>query len=310
MTLAALIIGDWGNSNARVWLCDRDGTVLDERRGQGIAVVRSDVRAIAAAFADLTAGWPAHVPALLAGVVGASFGWRDAGYLPCPIAVGAIGSGTVRAPTNERAVWIAPGIRCINAWGEPDTMRGEELKIAGWAATAASADAGHETLIALPGTHCKWARVADGQVSGFHCAISGELFALLRNHSVMIDRAAKDAPDDPDSFAQGVALARAAAHIDLSALLFASRARQATGMMTAAQAPSFVSGIVIGCDVRTALRLSPHTARIAVVASQEIGQRYVDALTHWDKHAALVDGDTAMRAGLIAAARAAGLIAG
>ena len=303
---AALIIGDWGNSNARVWLCAADGAVRDARRGPGIAALRSDPAAIAAAFADMTAGWPGEVPALLAGAVGASFGWRDAGYLPCPILIGKIGRGAVRAPTNERTVWIAPGIRCINAWGEPDTMRGEELQIVGWAAVDMACDA----LIVLPGTHCKWARVEAGRVTRFHSAISGELFALLRDHSVMIDRAAADAPHEPAAFAQGVALAEGAIQIDLSALLFAARARQATGMMTAEAGPSFVSGIVIGCDVRTALRLSPAASRIAVIGAQTIGQRYVEALEQWDHRATLIDGDTAIRAGLMSAARGAGLIAG
>jgi 2-dehydro-3-deoxygalactonokinase len=193
MASAALIIGDWGNSNARMWLCAADGAVLDARRGLGIAGLRGDPAGIAAAFADMTCGWPDHLPALLAGVVGASFGWRDAGYLPCPIAVDQIGSHAVRAPTNERAVWITPGLTCINAWGEPDTMRGEELQLAGWAAQAGAPNA----LVALPGTHCKWALVQGGRVTGFHCAISGELFALLRDHSVMVDRTAHPAPRHP-----------------------------------------------------------------------------------------------------------------
>jgi 2-dehydro-3-deoxygalactonokinase len=300
---AALIIGDWGNSNARVWLCADDGTVLDTRRGPGIAALRSDPAAIAAAFATMTSDWPDAVPALLAGVVGASFGWRDAGYLPCPIFIDAIGSNAIRAPTNLRDVWITPGIRCTNAWGEPDTMRGEELQIAGWAGRAASP----EVLIALPGTHCKWALVEDGRVTSFHSAISGELFALLRDHSVMVDRAAQTAPHDAAAFAEGVALAKEAADVDLAALLFAARARQATGAMPPVRATSFVSGIVIGCDVRTALRHYDAVPTVAVIGDDALGQRYAAALAHWGQATFLVDGDDTMRAGLLAAAQHADL---
>jgi 2-dehydro-3-deoxygalactonokinase len=300
---AALIIGDWGNSNARAWLCARDGAVIDERRGPGIAALRSDPAAIATAFAAMSAGWPSDIPALVAGVVGASYGWRDAGYLSCPIAIPDMGSHAVRAPTNERAVWITPGIRCINAWGEPDTMRGEELQIVGWAARATTRDA----LIALPGTHCKWARVKHGQVTDFHSTISGELFAMLREHSVMIDRAAQQSPHDPAAFAEGAALAKHAANVDLSALLFSARGRQATGAMSAGAAASFVSGLVIGCDVRTAL-LRYSGEAVAVVGADPIAHRYASVLSLWNVDAIVMAGDAAMHAGLIASAANAGLV--
>ena len=299
---AALIIGDWGNSNARVWLCDAGGAALEERRGPGIASMRSDPAAIAAAFAAMTAGWPSDIPALVAGVVGASYGWRDAGYLTCPIAIADIGSHAVRAPTNERAIWITPGIRCVNAWGQPDTMRGEELQIVGWAARAMTRD----SLIALPGTHCKWARIENGHVAGFHSTISGELFAMLREHSVIIDRAAQAAPHDAAAFAEGAALAKNTADIDLSALLFSARGRQATGAMAARVAASFVSGIVIGCDVRTALRRYAGEA-VAVIGADPIAHRYAVVLDQWGIEAQVMAGDTTMHSGLIASAASAGL---
>lgn len=303
---AALVIGDWGNSNARLWLCAADGTVLDRRDGPGISALRSDGEAIARAFAAMTHGWPALLPALLAGVVGASFGWRDAGYLPCPIAVEAIGGSAVRAPTNERMVWILPGLRCVNRWGEPDTMRGEEFQIAGWAALTGERDA----LLCLPGTHCKWARVAGSQVTGFHSAISGELFAMMGAHSVMIDRSAQQSAHDGQAFAEGVALARTATGVDMSALLFAARARQAVGAMEPDRAPSFLSGIIIGCDIRTALAQYADAEKLVIAGAGGISALYAAALDQWDRIADVVDGDRTMQAALIAAARKAGLIDG
>jgi 2-dehydro-3-deoxygalactonokinase len=304
MMQAALIIGDWGNSNARLWLCGADGTILDHRRGPGIASCRGDADAIASAFAAMTTGWDSTVPALLAGVVGASFGWRDAGYLPCPIPVTDIGAHAVRAPTNARATWIAPGIHCINRWGEPDTMRGEELQIAGWAAAANGGDA----LVAMPGTHCKWAQVSGGMVAQFHSAISGELYGLLREHSVMVDRGARDAVFDASAFAEGAALAKSASAIDVLALAFGARARQATGRMAADAAPSFLSGLVIGCDIRTALAQYAE-ANLVLIGDARLTDRYAAALAYWGRGAQCIDGDTAVRAGLLMAARHAGLLA-
>lgn len=303
MTEARLIIGDWGNSNARLWLSDAGGTVLAERRGPGIAALRGDADAIAAAFAAMTREWPAAVPALLAGVVGASFGWRDAGYLACPIGAAQIGGHPVRAPTNGRPIWIAPGLSCINGWGEPDTMRGEELQIAGWLMMAAGEG---DALVALPGTHCKWAVVQGGKVIRFHSSISGELFALLRQHSVMVDPAVIDAPHDPAAFAEGAALAAAAPAVDMAALLFAARARQAVGAMDPAAAPSFLSGIIIGCDCRTALAQAP-AKRVVLIGEAMLVDHYAAALAQTDCTLTRVDGEVVMRAGLMAAARAVGL---
>lgn len=251
----------------------------------------------------MTADWPAAVPALLAGAVGAAFGWRDAGYLPCPIAFDRIGGNAVRVVgPGGRAVGITPGVRGHNPWGEPDTMRGEELQIAGWGLEAGARDA----LVVLPGTHCKWAQVAGGEVTQFHSAISGELFALLREDSVLVDRAGQNAPHDAAAFAEGAALTRRADDVDLAALLFTARARQATGTLTRAAALSFVSGIIIGCDVRTAMRHYRGAADIFVIGDADLAMRYRDVLIGGGHAAAVVNGDAAMRAGLLAAARMQG----
>src|SRR3546814_17489276 len=61
-------------------------------------------------------------------------------------------------------------------------MRGEEVQllgaVAGWMVPP-------DALLAQPGTHCKWATMADGRIAGFTPAMTGELFALLRGHSLI-----------------------------------------------------------------------------------------------------------------------------
>jgi 2-dehydro-3-deoxygalactonokinase len=41
-------------------------------------------------------------------------------------------------------------------------------------------------LLCLPGTHTKWVVVEDGLVREFFTAPTGELFALLRDRSVLV----------------------------------------------------------------------------------------------------------------------------
>ncbi len=77
-------------------------------------------------------------------------------------------------------------------------MRGEEVEILG------VAEAGPR-LIVLPGSHCNWAIVEDGYIARFRTFVTGELFAALRDHT-LIDTFARAAGAQPpgSAFARGV----------------------------------------------------------------------------------------------------------
>ncbi len=70
-------------------------------------------------------------------------------------------------------------------------MRGEEVQILG-ALDALGIDHG---IFVLPGTHSKWAVVEDGRICQFHTFMTGEVFGLMRRHSIL---AAMIPPDDSD----------------------------------------------------------------------------------------------------------------
>src|SRR3546814_15496330 len=75
---------------------------------------------------------------------------------------------------------IVPGVSC-SAGDRADVMRGEEVQllgaVAGWMVPP-------DALLAQPGTHCNWATMTGGRISGFTAAMTGELFAPLRGHSL------------------------------------------------------------------------------------------------------------------------------
>ena len=62
----------------------------------------------------------------------------------------------------------------------PDVIRGEETQIFG--ALGNGSDNGQ---FILPGTHSKWALVENGQIVWFTTFMTGELFAVLCNHSIL-----------------------------------------------------------------------------------------------------------------------------
>ena len=78
-------------------------------------------------------------------------------------------------------VYIAPGVATRDERGAPDVMRGEETQILG----AMKSSGAHSGLFVLPGTHSKWARVEAGCIVGFETFMTGEVFAVLKEHSVL-----------------------------------------------------------------------------------------------------------------------------
>src|SRR5262249_35916190 len=135
--------------------------------------------------------------------------------------------------------------------GARDVMRGEETQILGVLDLHPELTKGRH-LLCLPGTHTKWVAVVDGAVSQFQTALAGELFELLRRQSVLA-RDSGEVDGLSPAFALGLDFARQKA--DLLHLLFSARSRVVTGELSKEDAASYLSGLVLGKDVATALAL-------------------------------------------------------
>ena len=167
---AHFIAGDWGTTHLRLYLCEAGGPtpprILDARTGPGVSRVGGDFEAT---LFSLLGDWPAQYPGLpviLSGMVGSSLGWREAPYLPCPIAIDDIRAGGIRLLAGGLEITILAGLRATNPLGNPDLMRGEELQLLGWFASQSGRARGRH-LIGLPGTHNKWAVVEEGRILTF-----------------------------------------------------------------------------------------------------------------------------------------------
>jgi 2-dehydro-3-deoxygalactonokinase len=298
---AAYIAADWGNTHARFWLCGDDGAVIDTRAAPGAKEATSADGGFPAAFDVATAGWPDHIPAVMCGMVGSNFGWVDAGYRDVPILLDTIAADAVRIDHRGRAIAIVPGIKGINAFGLPDTVRGEEVQMLGAAMLSGRTDA----TIICPGTHNKWARVAGGAVTNFHSSVTGELFALLAAQSILVAPGAALVSADNPGFARGVALVREHSAVGLETLVYAARGFMLTGDLAARDTASFLSGVIIGSDLRTGLTAAGgvYDAPILCVCSDKLAALYAVALTGFRRTSQHVAGDDAALAGLNAAYR-------
>ena len=294
MTKPAFIAGDWGTTRLRLYLCKADGAVLARAQGEGAAVPGHAER-----FAAAVAAWDAahgKLPAVLSGMVGSTIGWKEVPYFSCPARPGDIAGGALRFDHDGRAIAIVPGLKCTGLTGAPDVMRGEEVQILG-APRLNPALAQGRHIFCMPGTHAKWVEVVDGAVTHFQTALSGELFELLRKHSVLA-RDGGEVDVASDALKLGLKMARQPA--DLLHLLFSARSRVVTGAMPKADAASYLSGLILGKDVATAVALFGLTGTVHMVCTPQLTALYAAALAEYGLTAASIDGDDAALAGLTA----------
>jgi len=294
---ARFIAGDWGTSNLRLYLCDAQGQVLETVTGPGASACsgRFDVT-----LAELSADWhPAAqpLPTVLCGMVGSTIGWVEAPYLPCPTPLDSLAESAVRLAGG--LVAIIAGLSCRNPLDAPDVMRGEETQIVGALALHPELRSGRQ-LLCLPGTHTKWALVNDGVVEHFLTAATGELFALISRHSVLV-RDAGGAPADDEVFETAVSRMYAPSAPTLSHVLFECRSRMLFKELRAEKSADYLSGLLIADDVRGAMQIfgsAGAVAGVTVIGAPLVAQRYASALSRHPVNIRRVEGAQASLAGL------------
>lgn len=285
----ALLACDWGTTNLRAWVLDEAGAVVRTRDFE-LGVSRLQPGEAQKRFHDdvRPALGAETMPAILCGMIGSNLGWRIAPYAPCPASRADLAAGMIRV---DELAHIVPGLICRTTWGASDVMRGEETQILGWLAEAPARSEGRR-LVCLPGTHSKWAVVEDGRILRFQTAMTGELFSVLRRHSVL---RSPGEPDDPQSFDEG--LAAAGDGSSLAARLFSARARVVGDGKPADTTPSYLSGLLIGAEIASTLDvLGAKDGPVALVGDPALCHWYSRALTaHHLKHTVHDGADLAVR---------------
>jgi 2-dehydro-3-deoxygalactonokinase len=280
-----LIAVDWGTSNRRAYLLDADGKVLDQMEdARGVTSVASG-------------GFPAAVreveeklgacPMLLAGMVGSNRGWVEAPYVPCPAGLSQLAERLISAE-SEKA--IVPGLSSIEQ-GRGDVMRGEEVQIFGLMAR----QGGERLTICHPGTHTKWATTSPDRIDGFRTIMTGEMFALLRQHSILAPLLSTEA-EPGEAFFEGVEAGYGGA--GLTAELFSLRAGVLLSLRAKDEVAPYASGLLIGADLREGLRWSGAQGEVIVLGGPSLTRLYAAALGRVGQQAREADGAEAFVAGI------------
>ncbi len=297
-----MIVVDWGTSSFRAFRLNADGSVRD-RRAAPLGIMAIGDGDFAAALQDQIAPWLAEGEdrVLLSGMIGSRQGWREAPYLACPAGAADLAAALIDLDFPGAQVKLVPGLSARRTpLSVPEVMRGEETQLVGLLATGGEGDpatastAPQALLVCLPGTHSKWARLADRRIAGFTTHMTGEVFAVLRDHSILGRlmpkglTGASDASADAPGFELG--LARSADAGGLLHHLFGVRTLGLFGDLPATEAAAYLSGLLIGHELRAAM---PASAEVRLVGAAPLCALYARAIAVLGGRAVLAGSDTA-----------------
>jgi 2-dehydro-3-deoxygalactonokinase len=277
---------DWGTSSLRIYRLDSAGGIVDQRSSpKGILSVEAGK--FAQTLESEAGDWIAagEAPILMSGMIGSRQGWAEAAYAECPAGFEEISRALKEVRWGDNRAWIAPGLSCRDESGVRDVMRGEEVQVLGVLDELGPG----ESRICLPGTHSKWVRVREGRIERFGTYMTGEVFALLKSNSIL-GRMMTGEQNDEAAFVEGVT--RSGQSGGLLHHLFGVRSRGLFGEIAAGSAASYLSGILIGHELRSAGRSED---RFYVLCAAPLAELYSKAAATIGAAAVALDPNAAAR---------------
>ncbi|MET0937463.1 MAG: 2-dehydro-3-deoxygalactonokinase [Luteibacter sp.] len=287
---------NWGSSNFRAFLIGEGGVVQDAfAEPKGIGSLDRDGMALQ--IERLVQRWPDAQPIYACGMVGSNVGWEEVGYAECPIGLDGLASNLHACTIAGRLMHIVPGLACRReADGAPDIMRGEETELFG---LLRAGRLPRDGIVALPGTHSKWVRLADGRVMEFMTAMSGEIFDRLTAAGMLASIVAAPAAPGP-SFAAGVQAGVGRA-FGLGTQLFGVRAKVIRKDLARDDAASYLRGLLIGTEIADARGLYPMPDHVVtLVGAAAVCALYGEALAALGIRSVTVDAGDASAQGFAA----------
>jgi 2-dehydro-3-deoxygalactonokinase len=264
-----LIAVDWGTSNFRAFRLQPGGGIL-ERRSSPRGVLHVKKEEFESVLCQEIGDWldDGETEVLLSGMVGSRQGWVEAPYLPCPVGIADLAAAAARVPFSRAHVRLVPGVSGSDEDGVPEVMRGEETE------TMGILDMGQgDGLVCFPGSHSKWVQLQDSKISAFRTYLTGELFAALRNCTILGRTMAGSEAAVGEAFARGVA--RSAQSGGLLHHLFGVRTLALMRQMEEDVSASYLSGLLVGHEVRCAM---PAGAEVRLVGLTSLSSLYARAI--------------------------------
>jgi 2-dehydro-3-deoxygalactonokinase len=284
---------DWGTSNVRAWGIAGDGSqtfAAASDKGMG-KIGRADYPVV---LADLLGDRFSGGDIVICGMAGARQGWLEAPYLDTPADLNRLGAAAVRPQDEDPrfAPRILPGI-CQRQSGREDVMRGEETQLLGLLAL----QPGFEGTAILPGTHSKWVEIRGGQVVRFSSAMTGEIYEVLSEHSVLRHSLGGErmGPNTEAGISEGLDAGLANPEL-FTALAFRTRSAALLSNKGADWCSGYLSGLLVGTEIGG--HRSWLEGVVPLIGSPRFGRLYGAALAKLDIRSLAIDAAEATIAGL------------
>ncbi|WP_460982648.1 2-dehydro-3-deoxygalactonokinase [Spirosoma fluminis] len=193
------------------------------------------------------------IPIVISGMASSSIGMEEVPYATLPFLIDGSQASTKRLErqdgfTNE--VTLIAGVRT-----EHDVMRGEETQLIGLLALLDTLHhAVKDAILIFPGTHSKHIYIQHQQVVDFQTFMTGEVFKLMSEHSILKDSIAPTelatfSDDELSAFKQGVRETNSS----ILNSLFKVRTNQLFDKLTKQQNTFYLSGLLIGNELKALL---------------------------------------------------------
>ena len=297
-----LIALDWGTSSFRGYLLDKecrilenieaDAGILSVAAGGYEEVLRDQLRR----FAEPITG----TPIIASGMITSRHGWLETPYVACPAGKAALAAALCPLEVaGLGTIWFVPGAKQLSPL--PDIMRGEESQLAG-------IDSNGRRTALLPGTHSKWVTLEDGLIISFTTFLTGDLFKAVLQQTIL--RTTTEGIWSEDAFRDGVkeGFSRMQQGLGLLSGLFQVRAKSILGLSAEEGARSYLSGMLIGCEIgESAAGGFATTQPVLVIGGKQLADIYLLALKECGLRGEVAPADIAAK-GLFRIARLKNLI--
>ena len=208
------------------------------------------------------------MPILISGMASSSIGIQELPYAMLPFSLRGHGLTVKELQQHQftNPIYLISGVAA-----DEDVMRGEETQLIGLSDDLPSVE---KSIVILPGTHSKHINIRDGKVVDFQTYITGELFQILQEHSILKDSLTVPATSSPDvTFDQGVKDGVAGA---ITQCLFRIRARHLLKQTPRNKNYFYLSGLMMGHELGMLKKYPNHD--IFLGASGTLGLLYQRAL--------------------------------
>lgn len=197
------------------------------------------------------------IPVVISGMASSSIGMDEVPYATLPFPIDGSLASIKRIDTQTdfaHDIILISGVRT-----EHDVMRGEETQLIGLLALLNTLHFNsEESILIFPGTHSKHIYIQNQQVVDLQTFMTGEIFNLMSNYSILKDSVEATGlvdfeESELDAFKSGINQSH---HSSILNSLFRVRTNQLFNQLTKRQNALYLSGLLIGNELKSLINQS------------------------------------------------------